>query len=142
MGPSKILYLDDSDMLLEMFTQNIQEWGFCIDTFNHYNDALKALKDQPLLYNVFLIDYKMPTLNGIDFIQLLQKYNYFGTKNIVLFSSMVKQKEIQDELIQKVPGARQSITCIEKGADHIHELRTYLNMSQPEAQRRRPSLKN
>ena len=101
MKQSKIFYLDDDNDLLELFANNIQEWGFQVDTCNDPHKAFENLSEYASHYDVLLIDYKMPLINGIDFLYLLHEKNYFGVQNIALFSSMANPKNVQEELKNK-----------------------------------------
>ena len=90
MKQSKIFYLDDDNDLLELFANNIQEWGFQVDTCNDPHKAFENLSEHASQYDVLLIDYMMPLINGIDFLYLLHEKNYFGVKqNLYILVSVV-----------------------------------------------------
>ena len=126
MKQSKIFYLDDDNDLLEMFANNVQEWGFKIDTFNDPKAAFNILEKHANQYDVLLIDYRMPLINGIDFLYMLHENNYFGVQNIALFSSMANTTDVQDELRNKIPNSKEKVVCIDKSPNNLDELKSYL----------------
>jgi CheY-like chemotaxis protein len=126
MKQSKIFYLDDDNDLLEMFANNVQEWGFKIDTFNDPKVAFNILEKHANQYDVLLIDYRMPLINGVDFLCMLHENNYFGIQNIALFSSMANTTDVQDELRNKIPNAKEKVACIDKSPNNLDELKCYL----------------
>lgn len=126
MKQSKIFYLDDDKILLELFANNIQEWGFKVDTYNDPNKAFENLRERASQYDVLLIDYRMPIMNGIDFLCMLHENNYFDIQNIALFSSMANTPEVREELEKKIPDAKEKIDCIDKGPSDLNKLKDYL----------------
>jgi DNA-binding response OmpR family regulator len=61
----RILYVDDEPDITYSFKIGLEDNGFVVDTFNDPELALSNFKCD--LYDLLLLDIKMPKLNGIDF---------------------------------------------------------------------------
>ena len=122
----QILYLDDDDLLLETFSDEIENWGFKIQTYSDPHKAFSEIQKNSNRYGVLLIDYKMPLVNGIDFIQGLSFHDYFNIENIALFSSLAFESNVLEELSNKVPHHSKKIVPIDKNICDTEILKSYL----------------
>jgi len=61
----RILYVDDEPDITYSFKIGLEDNGFVVDTFNDPELAFSNFKCD--LYDLLLLDIKMPKLNGIDF---------------------------------------------------------------------------
>jgi DNA-binding response OmpR family regulator len=61
----RILYVDDEPDITYSFKIGLEDNGFVVDTFNDPELASSNFKCD--LYDLLLLDIKMPKLNGIDF---------------------------------------------------------------------------
>jgi DNA-binding response OmpR family regulator len=60
----RICIIDDSEDITITFRKGLEEYGYKVDT---YNDPLVALSAvQPESYDLFLIDIRMPKMNGFE----------------------------------------------------------------------------
>jgi DNA-binding response OmpR family regulator len=60
----RILLVDDDRDHLELFTMILENRGFTLDA---YSDSVAALsKFKPHYYDLLLLDYRMPNLNGLE----------------------------------------------------------------------------
>jgi len=85
----KVIYVDDNIELLEIFGEIIEECGVDLITFNNAKDAFNEIKKKPHEYDVVITDYRMPEIDGLSFIKMLQDNKYFGIKRLAVFSSLV-----------------------------------------------------
>lgn len=68
---NKILLVDDEPDITTVFSLGLEDNGFRVDAFN---DPLQALSDfKRGLYNLALIDYKMPSMNGFELYREIKK---------------------------------------------------------------------
>ena len=63
----KILIVEDEEIVRETLAENLKEKGFTVDSVENSEQALSAVKAKP--YNILLVDYRLPDMNGIDFIK-------------------------------------------------------------------------
>ena len=61
---NRILLVDDEPDITTVFTLGLEDHGFKVDTFNDPLQALSAFKSGS--YDLALIDYKMPNMNGFE----------------------------------------------------------------------------
>ena len=68
---NRILIVDDEVDITTIYTLGLQDNGFKVDAFN---DPLQALSDfKSGSYNLALLDYKMPKMNGFELYQEIRK---------------------------------------------------------------------
>lgn len=68
----KILLIDDDNNILTRIKHCLEETNdFIVDTFSNPLEVISAF--QPELYNLILIDTKMPKMNGFELYQELRK---------------------------------------------------------------------
>jgi two-component system response regulator ChvI len=71
MDNSRILFVDDEPDLTEVFTMALEYHGFKVDSFNDSQEALSKYK--PGLYDLVILDIKMPKLDGFELYQEIKK---------------------------------------------------------------------
>ena len=76
--PYRILYVDDDHDILFSIKIGLESYGFIVDTFSNPLEALSSYK--PELYDLVLIDIKMPEMSGVEFHQELRKKAFYGTE--------------------------------------------------------------
>jgi response regulator RpfG family c-di-GMP phosphodiesterase len=88
-----ILLVDDEKDILNLFCECLQTWGYQIISFDNPIDALNYIDNNISNCSSLLIitDYKMPQMNGIDFIKRIrEKYNSDSHLKIMLISAFMK----------------------------------------------------
>jgi two-component system, OmpR family, response regulator ChvI len=78
MSSYRILYVDDDLDILFSIKMGLESYGFRVDTFSNPLEALSSFK--PELYDLVLVDIKMPQMSGVEFHQELQKKALYGTE--------------------------------------------------------------
>jgi two-component system, OmpR family, response regulator ChvI len=68
---TRILLVDDEPDITTVFTLGLEDNGFKVDVFNDPIQALSAFKTD--LYDLALIDYKMPNMNGFELYREIRK---------------------------------------------------------------------
>jgi len=89
-----ILIVDDNVLNTKIAKIYLEEVGVIIDTAEKASQALSLImKNEKFSYDLILIDYEMPEMDGIDLATTLKQIE--KTKNIplVLFTSITGQKE-------------------------------------------------
>ena len=70
-SPDRILYVDDDNDILITFKKILEDNHFIVDAFSNPLEALSSFK--PGVYNLLLIDIKMPQMNGFELNQEIRK---------------------------------------------------------------------
>jgi CheY-like chemotaxis protein len=61
---TRILIVEDDKDTLYLFQLILEDLGYTVDT---YTDPIKALSEfKPQYYDLVILDYRMPTLNGLE----------------------------------------------------------------------------
>ena len=60
----RILLVDDDKDHLKLFTMILENRGYSLDTYS--DPAAALLKFKPNYYDLLLLDYRMPNLNGLE----------------------------------------------------------------------------
>jgi DNA-binding NtrC family response regulator len=68
---NRILIVDDEVDITTVYSLGLQDNGFKVDAFNDPLQALSDLKNGS--YNLALLDYKMPNMNGFELYQEIRK---------------------------------------------------------------------
>ena len=74
----RILFVDDNKDILLTIKEGLEYHGFIVDTFSNPLEALSFYK--PELYDLVLVDIKMPQMSGVEFHQELRKKAVYGTE--------------------------------------------------------------
>lgn len=69
----KILVLDDDEDTLKVISDNLSNEGYTIDTFSSPVFALEQI--QRKTYDTLLVDYQMPEMNGLEFLEKARSVN-------------------------------------------------------------------
>src|SRR5260370_42109699 len=69
--PAHILIVDDNNMGLVARRTVLEELGYCVETCVSPQEALEQCAKTH--FDVVVTDYKMPRMNGVEFIQELRK---------------------------------------------------------------------
>jgi DNA-binding response OmpR family regulator len=92
----RILFVDDDRDILFTIKKSLEHHGFIVDAFSNPLEALSSFK--PELYDLVLIDIKMPEMSGFEFHQELQKKTTYGTEIKICF---ITAFEIYFETLRK-----------------------------------------
>ena len=112
-----ILLLDDEQDILHLFQDSLELWGYQTIYFTNPIDALNYIDTDNNISKCSLIitDYRMPQMDGIDFIQQIRKrggsiQNENSQLKVILISAFVisqltlKEKKLNlkiDKIIEK-----------------------------------------
>jgi DNA-binding response OmpR family regulator len=66
-GRPKILVVDDTDFLRELFEASLRRAGYSVDTAEDGRKALELYRAQKPPYGLVITDFQMPGMNGIRF---------------------------------------------------------------------------
>jgi len=84
------MLVDDDNDHLKLFTIILQEKGFSVETFS--DSAAALLKFRPNYYDLLILDYLMPNLNGLEMYRIIRKLDPTA-KAILLTASHEKLTE-------------------------------------------------
>jgi CheY-like chemotaxis protein len=98
------MVVDDDEDNLELFSAILEGQGFAVDP---YLDSVKALrKFRPNYYDLSILDYRMPTLNGLELFEEMRGID--SSIKAILLTANYEQlyhkrvQELLDESVMKV----------------------------------------
>lgn len=84
----KILVVDDSKIMRNIHRNTLKEHGLTDDNFFDAEDgavALKIAKEQNV--DLFLVDWNMPNLNGLDFVKEIRAMSQYAETPVIMITS-------------------------------------------------------
>ena len=122
----RILVADNDKIVLEYFTEIIQNFGICVDTALSGKDALNLVHNNGD-YDLYILDWKMPGMNGIELANTLRKNDEKASIIIITAAEMhslgedVKEAGIKKFLTKPIfPTDIADIINDHLGADTLH----------------------
>jgi len=92
----KILIVDDDIICLNMTKMYFESKEILVDFAINGSLALRMLPNSN--YQLIIIDYQMPSLNGLQFLEILRKNNYTNKVNIVMLSGEANEDIVKEAL--------------------------------------------
>ena len=99
----KVLILDDEIDLLEIWLYYFKTWDFPVEVHTALNGA-EGLKMVETVghYDLIITDYKMPILNGLDFIKLFKARNEHIPTPIFFFTGFMPELKNDIDVLDDV----------------------------------------
>ncbi|MBI5237441.1 MAG: response regulator [Deltaproteobacteria bacterium] len=69
----RLMLVDDDSLVNEAITEYLGRKGWVVSAFLNAEDALRALRQDPMGYDVLVTDISMPELNGMDFLRMAKE---------------------------------------------------------------------
>ena len=92
----RVLVLDDNDVNRKLLHEQIRSWRMRNGSYASGKEALEALREaqaQGDPYQIALVDFQMPDMNGEDFARALQAAPGLGGPSVVLLTSMGQNRD-------------------------------------------------
>jgi DNA-binding response OmpR family regulator len=91
---NRILIVDDEPDLTKISVMTLEHYGYKVDAFNDPKEAL--LKYKPGLYDLIILDIKMPEMNGFELYREIKKKDD-KAKICFLTASELYYREFREE---------------------------------------------
>lgn len=128
---SRVLVIDDNDNNRLILEHTFKNWGIEFEGIDNGLSALKHIeKSKP--FDVIIVDYHMPYLNGIDTIRMIrEKLNLSSEKQpVIMLHSSSDNIELYEEC--KKLGVRFNLTKPVKSQELLHYLKSIHDEPAPE----------
>jgi CheY-like chemotaxis protein len=90
----KVMIIDDDQFLLNMYSLKLKNRGFEVLLENNALEALQKLRDG-VSPDVILLDFIMPDMNGLDFLEEVHKANLVPNSKIVALTNQNQPDDIE-----------------------------------------------
>ena len=128
MNPTKILVVEDDQLLRDLYVENLKNEGYIVDVATDGEEGLLKIKGGG--WDLVLLDIILPKLDGIEVMRQLKKLNPLPKKPIILFlTNLDKDSDIKEALTL---GDGYLIKSQLTPDDLLKEIRSYLTKVQPQ----------
>jgi len=100
----RILVVDNEPDLVSAFKIGLEDNGFIVDAFEHPEVALSNFKAD--LYDLLLLDIKMPRMNGIEFYRQMKEIDEKVKVCFITASELYFYEEITKEVFPELGVSR------------------------------------
>jgi CheY-like chemotaxis protein len=110
-GPH-VLYVDDEKQITDLMTEVLGSEGFDVTVANDGQAAIEALSGKPKI-DAIVLDYRMPNLDGLQFLERVRQNPELHTIKVILCSGALPDEQ---ELSNRLGGSMRSIIkgCVQK----------------------------
>ena len=126
MKRNRILLVDNEPDITLAFKIGLEDNGFLVDAFNEPEIALANFKDG--LYDLLLLDIKMPKMTGIEFYQRMKEIDKKVKVCFITASEIYYYEKITKELLPRL-GVRRLIRKPIKIEDLVKDLKQELEFN-------------
>ncbi|MDH3258343.1 MAG: response regulator [Deltaproteobacteria bacterium] len=77
----KMLLIDDDEWVRDSLSKFFECKGCCLTALETAEEGLRELRDQP--YDIIIFDYKLPGIDGIEFIKRVQRSHPLAIKILI-----------------------------------------------------------
>lgn len=98
----KVLIVDDCRSWLEILNHLLFSFGLDVTTANSGEEAIELLRENKNRYDLMMIDWNMPNLNGIETCKIIDKELQINSEKVILISAYTQEslsQEIKDAKI-------------------------------------------
>lgn len=92
-----ILVVDDSPLIVKLIEDMLKRKGVKVDKAYSAEEALEKIKEK--VYDVYLIDYDLPRINGVDIARKAREMNKEG--KVIIITANVDFKTSEFSVIYK-----------------------------------------
>ena len=87
----KIFIIEDEPSIIQLVQHNLEKEGFIVSSSENGNEGLKQLKKfEP---NLFLLDWMLPDLSGIEICKNIRKDNKFKSLPIIMLTAKGEEED-------------------------------------------------
>ena len=110
-----VLYVDDEKEITDLMTVALGSQGFDVTVANDGQAAIEALSGKPKI-DAIVLDYMMPKLDGLQFLERVSQNPELHAINVILCSGAFPD---QQELWKRLGGSMRTIIkgCVQKPCD-------------------------
>lgn len=94
--PATILVVDDEPLNLEIIMHGLGKHGHNIKCTANAEEALVLLNNSPDDFDIVLLDWQLPGMNGLELLRKIKEYEKFRNIPVVMQTAMGQKKDIDE----------------------------------------------
>ena len=95
----KIMIIDDSGVMRRIHKNSLIEHKINVSSFIEAEDGARALElAKREKVNIFLVDWNMPKLDGLEFIKTLRKLDTYKTTPMIMITSEAAKYNVMEAI--------------------------------------------
>lgn len=98
----KILIIDDDVDLCAEMRELLGDEGYCVETVSDGKECQAYIEKNP--YDIIILDYRMPGLNGVEVLKLIEKKNLKSRVFIATGRPFIEKLLAEEKLLATVAG--------------------------------------
>ncbi len=118
--PKKILVLDDEENYADMLQKLLQQHNFLVEASTRPEVALKSIEEKA--YGLVISDYKMPVMDGADFLQRARQVH--PDLPVILVSGLMNTPELVKVANMGVTLVLEKPLNVDSFVEHVHRFVT------------------
>ncbi|TBW50551.1 response regulator [Marinobacter halodurans] len=122
MGRQRVLLVDDNATSRDYLGKTLQGWKWQVESLGRARQAEERL-DQAVSYDLFLIDYDMPEMNGMELARCVRRLKRYDNATVILLASAFEQVQVMSSPdIELVDAVLLKPVTSSQLYDRLHEL--------------------
>ncbi len=92
--PAQVLIVDDESEIRELIAELLRRDGHHVDEFRDAEEVLGAIETNQSQYDLFIVDWMLPGISGIELTEKLRKNSYTEKSPILMLTGKTNPEEI------------------------------------------------
>lgn len=98
LNEKRILIVDDNAIALDVLKSIMESFHCKVVTANSGKEAIEIANQSTLAFDFFMVDWKMPELDGVETCKIIQEQSNYNSKNFIIVTSNARDDVVMDEL--------------------------------------------
>lgn len=98
LSDKRILIVDDNSIALDVLKSIMESFHCKVVTANSGQEAIDIAKQSTISFDFFMVDWKMPKLDGIETCRVIREQNNYDSKQFILVTSNARDELTLEQL--------------------------------------------
>jgi len=94
----KIMLIEDEAIARKVIASTLEHAGYIVQTCENGREGLDLLLQEPKAYGLVILDWMMPVMDGMHFLQELKKQSHVSTPKVI----MLTVNDAEEHMVESV----------------------------------------
>lgn len=94
----KIMLIEDEAIARKVIASTLEHAGYTVQTCENGREGLDLLLQEPTAYGLVILDWMMPVMDGMHFLQELKKQSHLPTPKVI----MLTVNDAEEHMVESV----------------------------------------